>query len=210
MSRTALLGSFVFVVAGLSGCASPVKVVQNDNNNSVVLAIPDNTDNWPYHHRTEAAKVAADILQDPAPMLVKTERVKVGETITNIQDTTKRDIGGSENKPKIGEVTTSRNTTSTSDNYEYHLVFQRRDMNKVPDSLLRTRTPTPPTPNGPPLNTAGSLNPQGSAITPAGGPTGPNLSPPPAGDITMPPLNPPSSPPTTLPTMRITSPGQGQ
>lgn len=211
MSRTGLLGLFVFVVAGLSGCASPAKIIQKDPN-SVTVAIPDNTDNWPFYYKSEARKAAESELQE-TDLITTMNRVKVGETMTNMQDTTKRDIGLGDNKPKIGEVTTSRNTTSVSDSYEYHLVFQKRNTSLVPDSLRRVQQPAP-TPNGPPIVTAGGMPsplpmPTPNPANPAGASMPPNPAAIPA-DITMPALNTPPTPATSLPSMTLPSPGQGR
>src|SRR5262245_2757773 len=168
MSRTALLGTIVFVVTGLSGCASPARVVESDRM-KVVVAVPDNTNTWPFYYRDEATRVASEIIQDP--VLVSTTRMKVGEQMTNTQDTTRRDLGNKD-KPKFGEVVTSTNTTSVSDKFEYHLLFQSSAPTQfTPPS--RPGTPPPPIPNGPPLPQAGGIAPTGG-IAPAGGiaPTG--------------------------------------
>src|SRR5262245_63809596 len=98
MSRTALVGTFVFVVAGLSGCASPARVIDSGNSR-VVVAIPDNTNTWPFYYRDEAQRAALDYIHDP--VLVTSSRVKVGEQLTNTQDTTRRDLGKDK---KFGEV----------------------------------------------------------------------------------------------------------
>jgi|SRR5262245_495613 len=121
MSRTALLSMFVVAVAGLTGCTTPARMVKYDQN-SVTIAVPDNTNAWPYYHRDAAKEEAAKYL--PNPMLVSSTQVKVGEQTTSTQDVTRRDLGGPNDKPKSGEVTTASNTTTVSDKYEHHLVFQ--------------------------------------------------------------------------------------
>jgi hypothetical protein len=121
MSRTALLGMFAFAVAGLTGCTTPAHMIRHDQN-SVVVAVPDNTNTWPYYHQDAAKEEAARYVSNP--MLVSSSRVKVGEQTTNTQDMTRRELGGQNDKPKFGEVTTSSNTTTVSDKYEHHLVFQ--------------------------------------------------------------------------------------
>ncbi len=201
MSRTAIIGMFVFVVAGLSGCATPAKIIHQDAN-SVVVAVPDNTNSWPFHYTDEAKRVAAEVLQDPEPIRVRSDRVKVGATVTNAQDTTRRDIGD-ENKPRVGEVTSTRSSTSVSDNYEWHLVFQKHDTNQVPNSIRPLVTPPAPIPNSP---IDSSMKPANYAAPP--------MPPAPAGDVHMPevrmPLNPPPTPATSLPSTLIPSPGQGR
>jgi hypothetical protein len=152
MSRTALLGTFVFVVAGLSGCATPARVVDSDRS-KVVVAVPDNTNTWPFYYRDEAQRAAGELIQDP--VLISSARVKVGEQMTNVQDTTRRDIGGQKDKPKFGEVVTSTNTTSVSDKYEYHLEFVSRS----PSQFTPPGKPgmPPPIPGGSPLTPAGGI-----------------------------------------------------
>jgi hypothetical protein len=212
MSRAALLGAFVFVVAGLSGCATPVKVIQQDTN-AVTVAIPDNTNSWPSYYRDEATKAATQVLPDVDPVPVSTTRVKVGTLTTSSLDTTHRDIALADNKPPIGDVTTTRSSTATSDAYEYRLVFQKRSTNPVPSSLLRNGgSPPPPNPSGPPMTITSGMPPTG-ALTPASGMTAPSLPPPPVGNnpadnIMMPPLNPPAST-TNIPSTTLTAPGQG-
>src|SRR3954447_1558533 len=118
MSRAAVLGTFVCVVAGLSGCASPAKVIRQDPT-SVVVAIPDNTNSWPFYYQDEAKTAAGNYIQDP--VLVLSQRVKVGEQTTNTTDTTRREVGGPDKPRSFGEVMTSSNVTSVSDRYEWQL-----------------------------------------------------------------------------------------
>ena len=120
MSRTALMSTFVFVIAGLSGCASPARVIDSDKT-KVTVAIPDNTNTWPFYYRDEAERAAGEYIHDP--VLVTSSRVKVGEQMTNTQDTTRRELG---KERKFGDVVTSTNSTSVSDKYEYHMEFRSR------------------------------------------------------------------------------------
>ena len=99
MSRSTVLGMFVFVMAGLSGCATPARVVDSDRT-KVVVAVPDNTNTWPFYYRDEATRTASELIQDP--VLVSPARVKVGEQMTNTQDTTRRT--SKKDKPRFGEV----------------------------------------------------------------------------------------------------------
>lgn len=104
MSRAAI-GAFVFVVAGLAGCASPARVIRQDPQ-SVVVAIPDNTNVWPFFYQDEAKVLASGYI--PNPVLASSHRVKVGERVTNSTD--------------AGPVSIS--TTLASDEYEYQLEFR--------------------------------------------------------------------------------------
>ncbi len=146
MTRAAVFGMCV-VVAGLSGCTAP-QVIRQDQS-SVVLAIPENTNVWPTYYQDEAKAMAGKIISDP--VLVSSQRVKVGESITNTQDSTRRDIGGTNNQPRVGEVTSASNTTSVSDRNEFHLEFR---------SMTPTRgqgfTPAAPIPGGSPMLSNGN------------------------------------------------------
>jgi len=181
MSRAAVLG-LVVVAAGLSGCATPARVIRQDAA-SVVVAVPDNTNAWPFYYQDEARQLAGGYVKDP--VLISTQRVKVGEQVTSATDTTRRDIGGQ--KP-VGDVVTSSSTTSVSDEYEYHLEYRSSSPLRGPVTLSTG-------PNTP----AASLNPQGPLT---GDPTKPGLNPP------MPPLNPQTSPATSLPPTNIPGPGR--
>jgi hypothetical protein len=181
MSRAAIVG-LVVVVAGLSGCATPARVIRQDAA-SVVVAVPDNTNAWPFYYQDEARSLAGGYVKDP--VLVSSQRVKVGEQVTNATDTTRRDLGGQ--KP-FGDVVTSASTTSVSDKYEYHLEYRSSSPLRGPVTLS-TGSPGP----------AASLNPQGP---PTADPNKPALTDP------LQPLKLPTTPATNLPTTTIPGPGR--
>jgi hypothetical protein len=210
MSRSALIGMFVFVVAGLSGCTSPAKVIHSDMTTAVV-AVPDDTNVWPFYHQDAAREEAAKKIE--APFLVGTRRVKVGEQTTSTQEKTRRDIGGQE-MPKVGELVTSTNRTSTSDTYEYHLEFQTQKPREISKSygpkpgIDSPLVGAPPMAGAPPIAPTPGVTPNVSGIQPVSGlePRGDRM--PAANDIKMPGMSPPSSP-TNLPSTSLTVPGQG-
>jgi len=200
MSRATLLGAFVFVVAGLSGCASPAHLVKVEKDlGRVIVAVPEDTNTWPYYYRDEATIAAS--AQIPEPELKKVTRVKVGEQLTNTQDSTRRDLGGDKDKPKVGEVVTSTNTTSVSDKYEYHMEYESANSKKPNFLSNRPSLPTTPapTPGGPPLD----LNP----VTPVGG-IAPRGEPTPADGIRAPSVVPPATQANVLPSTYIPEPGR--
>jgi hypothetical protein len=123
MSRRAGLGLFVFVAVGLAGCASPARVVRQDAN-SVVVAIPDNTNAWPFYYQDAAEQLAAGYIADPVRSSI--QRVKVGEQTTSTADTGRR---------TFGEVITSTSTTSVADQYEYHLEFRSNSPVRGPSQI---------------------------------------------------------------------------
>lgn len=114
----------LFFVASLGlvlvGCASPRVVSAVPG--SVVIAVPDNSNTWPMHYKDEALKKAREHVSDP--VLVSVQQVKVGETVVNNQDSNKRDLGNG--KKKFGELTTTTNTTSVRDEYEYYLEYRSK------------------------------------------------------------------------------------
>lgn len=202
MSRATILGTFVLVVAGLSGCASPAHMVKVDKDaGRVVIAVPEDTNTWPYHYRDEAMIAAS--AQIPEPELKKVTRVKVGEQMINTQDSTSRDLGGDKGMPKVGEVVTSTNTTSVSDKYEYHMEYHSAS-SKVPNFLNKRAAEKPPTPGGPPLDT-NPTNP--IPIIPVGGIASPGM-PNPATDIRIPAVTPPVPQTYVLPSTSLPDPGR--
>ena len=147
MSRSTYVGIVLVAACGLSGCAAPARVIQQDAV-SVVVAVPDNTNTWPYYYRDEATKTAKEYLPDA--YLDSTSRVKVGASVTNAQNVDRRDIGGENNKPRVGEVVSSTNTTTVSDNYEYHLMFRTRGLTRGQGYLpMGPGGAAPPVPGGP-------------------------------------------------------------
>src|SRR4051794_25696885 len=168
MSRRAVLGLFVFIAVGLSGCASPARVVRQDAS-SVVVAIPDNPNTWPFYYQDEAKEAAAGYIADP--VLASLQRVKVGEQTTNTSDTSRR---------TFSDAVTSTSTTAVSDQYEYHLEFRSNSPVHGPSSI---------TGNGPP---AAKLSLQGARDGADGTkPTIPPLLP------TSPPASPATNMPST-------------
>lgn len=136
LHRTLGLACLAMVV-GMTGCASP-RIIQA-NANSVIVAVPDQSNSWPGNYQDEAMKKAKEYITDP--VLVSTQQVKVGETVTNNQDTNKRDLGNG--KQKFGELTTKSSTTSVRDEYEYYLEYRPRYGN----TIQQTSGTVPVTPN---------------------------------------------------------------
>jgi hypothetical protein len=186
MSRT-VVGVLFVAVAGLSGCASPARVIDHEANR-VVVAVPDNTNAWPFYYEDAAKEAAAAHIADP--VLTSSHRVKVGEQTTTATDTTRKELG---KERSFGDIVTSTSTTATADRYEYHLEF--RSGSPVRGSHTWNEPNMPPIPGAP----AASLSPRG----PAGNLDG--LKP-----AVIPPIEPiraPSSPATNLPTTTLPGPG---
>jgi hypothetical protein len=155
----------------------------------VVIAIPEDTNSWPFYHQDEAVRAAAAKVPDPE--LVKTTRVKVGEQTTSTQDTTRRDTGGR----RPGEWLSSLSTTSTSDKYEYHLEFVSATAGRVPNSIMSTRpAPTPTGPLDPAMKPVSGTATPGVTIMPAEGVHMPEIPP----TYTPPGGSPEKLPPTSI------------
>jgi hypothetical protein len=180
MSRT-VVGVLFVAVAGLSGCASPARVIDHEVGR-VVVAVPDNTNSWPFYYEDAAKEAAAAHIPDP--ILSSSHRVKVGEQTTTASDTTRKELG---KERSFGDIVTSTSTTATSDRYEYHLEF--RSNAAVRGSHSWNETAAPPVPGGP----AASLSPQG----PAGDGFKPTVIPP------VEPVRAPWSPATSLPSTTL-------
>jgi hypothetical protein len=148
MSRTAAAGAFVLVVAGLSGCASPARVIRQDAA-SVVVAIPDNTNTWPFYYRDAADQAAAAHIHDP--VVTRLERVKVGEETAAPSDMAQREPGAHRS---FGDVITSTNTVTLSDRYEYHFEYRSNGPTRGAGPVGGSGPPVPGAP-------AASLAPQG-------------------------------------------------
>lgn len=174
-------------LAGLSGCASPARVIKSDPM-SVVVAVPDQTNDWPFHYRDEATKVAATHLSDP--VLVSINRVKVGETVTNSGNSSRQDLVNQNNKTRFGEVVNTSSTTAVRDEYEYHLEFQSRKGSSAQPGL-------PPVPGG---MGAGPVQPVGGTTQPPMNNTIRRETP----DTRLPPVNPPGNvPPGSFPSTAL-------
>lgn len=136
MSRSAVLVAFAVAAAGLSGCASPARVIEHDAA-KVVVAVPDNTNAWPFYYQDAAKEAAAFYLPEPVETTVR--RVKVGEQTTTAADSTRKERS-------FSDVISSTSITSVSDKYEYHIEYR-----------ANSRFPSPPPPGGP----AAGLSPHG-------------------------------------------------
>jgi hypothetical protein len=180
MSRAAV-GAFVLLVAGLSGCAAPARVIYQDST-KVVVAVPDNTNAWPRYYQDAAKELAGAYVHDP--VLSTQERVKVGEQVATRSDSTQKNAGG---QRSFGDVITTTDLTAVTDRYEYHLEFRSNR-----PAMIGSTPPTTATP-------AATLAPKGVPETPD--PNKPPLPP-------LLPVTPPTSPATNMPTTAVPGPGR--
>ena len=112
------------VVAGLSGCASPARFIEQRPDSGVV-AIPANTNTWPYYYQREAQALIEKHV-GPDFEIVHQEAVPVG-TLTSSNQQVKREQNGFIN-PLTGPVEkdTITNTTSTHDITEWRITYRRK------------------------------------------------------------------------------------
>jgi hypothetical protein len=177
MSRAAV-GAFVLVAAGLSGCATPARVIYQDSSR-VVVAVPDNTNAWPHYYQDAAKELAGAYVPDP--VLSTQERVKAGEQVTTVADATRKEAGG---QRSFVDVMTSTEVTSLAERYEYHLEFR--------SNRPATIGGTPPASTTP----AATLAPKAVPDTPD------TVKPP------LLPVTPPASPATNMPSTALPGPGR--
>jgi hypothetical protein len=125
MARKLLCGAFLFiVVSAVSGCMGGARFVHKDVAGGTV-AIPENTDMWPTYYRSEAIKMIRE--QHGANVEIVSEgEVVVGQETRNDQRTENRKIGP--DGTPIGNLTTSVNTTSTTDKKEYQIQYRIKPM----------------------------------------------------------------------------------
>jgi hypothetical protein len=113
------------VVAGLSGCAAPAKLLSKDTQTGIgVVSIPENTDTWPFYYRRGAMElIAKDVGPYPERYIINEERVKVGQQ-TNTSNNQQVNSNQAGNRQSI----TGNGTTTTSDVYEYRITYQKRPL----------------------------------------------------------------------------------
>lgn len=98
------------IVSGLSGCTS-ARVVQQDES-SITIAVPENTDTWPNYYTSEADKLAQEKL--PGSVKMAAFEKPVGQVVTQ---TGQQNVGGN------GSVS-GQSVTVTTDQKETHLIYK--------------------------------------------------------------------------------------
>lgn len=153
-------GWFVVIagVAGLTGCASPVKDVSFDPvSGTGVVAIPENTDVWPTYYRSQAmARIQSRV--GPAFEIIEEQEVVVGQTTTNSRQI-EGDGGGTtaSGRKMIFDLTTTRDLT------EYRIAFRRKaPVSVTPPGTPGTTAPVVQTQYAP--TTGGSVQPAGGLV----------------------------------------------
>lgn len=121
----------LFVVLGSVGCASTsARSVFRDRDGGVV-AVPDNTDAFPSYHRSEAM----DLIREHVGKnfeIVKEEEYVLGPVVTNETHFSRRPILNWLLPWKLAESATTTNTSSTRNNTEYRIQYQRTPAPELP------------------------------------------------------------------------------
>jgi len=116
---TRLLLGAVTMCAGLAGCASPARNIEfNPQSGTGVVAIPSDSDSWPYYHMSAAKEL---IRKNVGPNYVIDEQktVVVGKSTTNNQQVNNQQLNNQQSLVNQESVTTTQDVT------EYRIWYRR-------------------------------------------------------------------------------------
>ena len=134
MSRVVVLSVAVGLVACMTGCTSAHYVSKQGD--SGVVAIPSNSDSWPFHYRQEAEALMRQH-DGPDYEIVDEREVVTGVRVTNSEQT-QRDQTPNKKQPNLpGERVTTTGTVTTSNTTEWQITYCRRSAPAVNDFSLR-------------------------------------------------------------------------
>jgi hypothetical protein len=141
----ALAGAALLLVAGLSGCAGPRFIAQDQYGG--VIAMPSHSDYWPTHYLTKAREMMA--AKCPQGYHIEhEEEVVVGESVIgqDSTDTQTRDIPGQKNRNL--QLTTTQTTHSTTSQpiTEYRITFRANTIPVMGTGIGQTGLPRTPVP----------------------------------------------------------------
>jgi hypothetical protein len=132
----------VLVLSAVSGCCGGARLIQSGPDGGIV-AIPSNTNSWPYKYRDEAEKLMAKRCPNGYD-IVKEEEAPVGRQTTT---TTVTPVVYN----KEGDSATAT-VTSTSTRTEHRITFKARPILAVPTVQIKPMETAPPLqPAGPNL-----------------------------------------------------------
>jgi len=111
------------LIVGVNGCQTARQVVRQQDGG--IIAIPSNTNAWPYHHRQNAEQLMAQ--QCPNGYIIEREEEVVTGTVTNDSRSTDKKFLKSKN-PYIdgGVIETERNTSTTSQTKEWQITYRAK------------------------------------------------------------------------------------
>ncbi|QEL16999.1 hypothetical protein [Limnoglobus roseus] len=120
MARALIL----FFVLGSAGCASTAARTVLRDKDSGVVAVPNDTDSFPDYYRSEAL----DLIRDHVGKnyeIVKEEEYVLGPVVTNQSKLSRRPVLNWLVPWRLGETDTTTNTSTTKNNTEYRIHYQR-------------------------------------------------------------------------------------
>jgi hypothetical protein len=118
-----LIGISILLVAGLAGCGRARYVVREQGGG--IVAIPSNTNGWPYYHRDKANELMTRHF--PQGYIIDREEEVVVGTVTESREATNaetsdtKDRKGQKSGTAVSELTTS--TTTTRDQTEWRIWY---------------------------------------------------------------------------------------
>jgi hypothetical protein len=136
----------VSIVMGLAacpmGCASAHYVSKQGDTG--VIAIPSNSDAWPFHYRQEALQLIQQHV-GPNYEIVDEHQVVTGVKVTN-NEQTQRDLTPNKRQPNMpGERETTTGTVSATNVTEWQITYRRVAGAGVPSVMPAAGTvPVPP------------------------------------------------------------------
>lgn len=120
MVRTAIL----IVVLAAAGCASTTARTILKDRDSGVVAIPDDTDKFPDYNRSQAIELIREHVGREYE-IVKEEEYVLGPTVKNETRFTRRPVLNWLLPWKLAEDAKATNTSTTTNNTEYRIHYQR-------------------------------------------------------------------------------------
>lgn len=120
MFRARLLLPAALLLAGLTGC-STARFVRSTSDGGVV-AIPSNSNYWPFYHRDAAERLMAQKCPNGYEV-VEEQEVVVGQKQTTSQTVDRQNLGA---KNGNRERSTASQVTSVADQTEYRITFRSK------------------------------------------------------------------------------------
>jgi hypothetical protein len=133
VSRFVVL-SMIVCAACTTGCTSAHYVSKQAD--SGVVAIPSNTNAWPFHYRQEADELIRQHV-GPDYEIVDERQVVTGVRVANNQQTQRDQTPNKKNPNMPGERVSTTDTTTTSNVTEWRITYARRGSTVVMDALPR-------------------------------------------------------------------------
>ncbi len=121
-ARLRLAISIGFAVTMIEGCSSARVVSQQES--SGVIAIPANTDMWPFRYRSKAEALLAQ--QCPEGYVIELEEEYVTGQSTNVQEDRREDEHQISKRASFTVGSTSTNTTTT-DVKEWRIHYRKKE-----------------------------------------------------------------------------------